>query len=219
MAYADQKMSGNKITALIIVALIHVAAIYALVTGLAYSAVQKAIEKVTTVDVKEPEKPKPPPPPPPKTKTAPPPPVAPPVRINVATTPPQIVTTVTPPPVAPPIVLAPPPAISPPPPAAPKGPTTAASPRVALQQVVSTDDYPARALRENRGGTVGFRLAIGADGRVSGCDVTSSSGSPDLDQTVCSLLSRRARFKPALQDGQPVASSFQSRFTWAIPKD
>ncbi|MEO0033950.1 MAG: hypothetical protein RIS94_3708, partial [Pseudomonadota bacterium] len=38
MAYADQQMSGNKITALILVALLHVVVGYALVTGLAYSA-------------------------------------------------------------------------------------------------------------------------------------------------------------------------------------
>lgn len=219
MAYADQKMSGNKITALIIVALIHVAAIYALVTGLAYSAVQKAIEKVTTVDVKEPEKPKPPPPPPPKTKTAPPPPVAPPVRINVATTPPQIVTTVTPPPVAPPIVLAPPPQVAPPAPPAPKGPSSAAQPKGAIGDWATTDDYPARALREERAGTTGFHVTIGTDGRVTSCEITSSSGSPDLDQATCTNVTRRARFKPALQNGQPATGSFSSRIVWRIPKD
>ncbi len=53
MAYADQSMSGNKLTALIIVALIHVAVGYALVTGLAYEAAKKVIQKVTTVDIKE----------------------------------------------------------------------------------------------------------------------------------------------------------------------
>jgi len=61
MAYADQQMSGNRITAIIIVALIHVAVGYALITGLAYSAAKKLIEHVTTVDVNEP------PPPPPET--------------------------------------------------------------------------------------------------------------------------------------------------------
>ena len=53
MAYADQQMSGNKIIAIIIVALIHVALGYALITGLAYNAVKKAIERVTTVDIEE----------------------------------------------------------------------------------------------------------------------------------------------------------------------
>ena len=41
MAYADQQMSGNKITALIIVAILHVIVGYALVTGLAYEAIKK----------------------------------------------------------------------------------------------------------------------------------------------------------------------------------
>ena len=40
MAYADQQMSGNRIVAIIIVALIHIAIGYALITGLAYSAVK-----------------------------------------------------------------------------------------------------------------------------------------------------------------------------------
>jgi protein TonB len=57
MAYADQQMSGNKIIAIIIVALIHVGIGYALITGLAYSAVKKAIERVTTVDIEEPPPP------------------------------------------------------------------------------------------------------------------------------------------------------------------
>ena len=55
MAYADQEMSGNRIVAIIIVALIHVAIGYVLITGLAYSAVKKVVERVTTVDIEEPE--------------------------------------------------------------------------------------------------------------------------------------------------------------------
>ena len=76
MAYADQSMSGNRVTALIIVALIHIFVGYALVTGLAYEAAKKVIQKVTTVDIKEEVKKEEPPPPPPKTTkpAAPPPP-------------------------------------------------------------------------------------------------------------------------------------------------
>ena len=47
MAYADQQMSGNKIVAIVIVAIIHVALGYALITGLAYDAVQKVVEFLT----------------------------------------------------------------------------------------------------------------------------------------------------------------------------
>ena len=99
MAYADQQMSGNKITALIIVALIHIVVGYALVTGLAFSAARQIIKRVTTVDIKEPEKPKEPPPPPPKQLNIPPPIVAPPVKIDVNVAPPPVeVVPVAPPP-------------------------------------------------------------------------------------------------------------------------
>jgi len=67
MAYTDQKMSGGKIVAIVIVALIHAALGYAFVTGLAFQYVKKAQEKMTTFDVE------PPPPPPPSSwkKTSP----------------------------------------------------------------------------------------------------------------------------------------------------
>ena len=91
MAYADQQMSGSRIVAIIIVALIHVALGYALVTGLAYSAIKKAVERVTTVDIEEPPPPEEEPPPPPPDQVQPPPIVAPPPPINIAPAPPRIV--------------------------------------------------------------------------------------------------------------------------------
>ena len=52
MAYADQQMSGNRVVAIIIVALIHIALGYALITGLAYNAVQQVVERVTLTATK-----------------------------------------------------------------------------------------------------------------------------------------------------------------------
>lgn len=217
MAYTDQRMSSNRLTALVIVALIHVVVGYMLITGLAYSAAQQIIKKVTTVDIKK-DEPKKPPPPPPKPKDLPPPPVAPPVKINVAVTPPQIQTV----PVAPPpqqIVLPPPPS-APPPPPPPRFTPTGPQPRGNPADWVTTDDYPARALREERAGTTGIRLSVGADGRASDCEVTSSSGSPDLDEAACSYAKRRARFTPAKDgEGSPTSGSYQTRIRWVIPKD
>ena len=215
MAYADQTMSGNKVAALIIVALIHVAVGYALVTGLAYSATKKLIERVTTVDVKEPEPTETPPPPPPD-KTPPPPVVAPLPPINVAVAPPPIAAV----PVAPP----PPPLIvhtaaPPPPPPPPKVAATRASPRGNPGSWATNDDYPSRALREERQVTTRFTVTIGTDGRVTGCSITSSSGSPDLDQTTCSMVTRRARFKPAIDsEGNPVTDTYSNAVRWVIPK-
>lgn len=225
MAYADQQMSGSKIVAIVIVALIHIALGYALVTGLAYSAVKKAIERVTTVDIKEPEPEKKPPPPPPEKQpdTTPPPVVAPPPPINIAPAPPPIQTQPTIPPPAPPVLRVPPPApVAPPPPPPPPPPKfqpKAASPRGNPGSWANTNDYPSRALREEREGVTAFTVQIDANGRVSSCTVTRSSGSPDLDDTTCKLISRRARFKPATDgNGDPVASSWSSKVSWVIPK-
>ena len=217
MAYADQQMSGNRITALIIVAIIHIVLVYALVTGLAYTGIKQIMKRVTTVDIKK-DEPKKDEPPPPKQQQAPPPIVAPPPRINVNLTPPPITTVVTPPPVAPVI-----PIISPPAPVAPPSPRIQpkqASPKGNPGNWATTNDYPTRALREEREGTTGFRVAVGPDGRVTSCSVTSSSGSPDLDEATCSNVTRRARFNPATDgEGRPTSGAYSSRVRWVIPKD
>lgn len=217
MAYADQSMSGNKITALIIVALIHVAVGYALVTGLAYSAAKQILKKVTTVDIKEPEKPKEPPPPPPKQNMPPPPVVVPPPKVNVAPAAPVIdVVSVAPPPPPVPVLAPPAPAAPPPPRFTPRG----AAPKGNPGNWATTNDYPSRALREEREGTTGFRVTVGPDGRVADCQITSSSGSPDLDQTTCDKIRQRARFTPATDgEGNPTTGSYSSRVRWVIPKD
>ncbi len=220
MAYADQQMSTNKVVALVIVALIHVFVGYALVTGLAYEAAKKVINKVTTVDIKE-EKPKeeePPPPPPEQPDTPPPPIVAPPPPINIAPAPPPVQTVITPPP-APPVVIqtaAPPP----PPPAPPPGPSKARGVKPKGQASWAgriQANYPTRAAREEREGRVGVRVTVGADGRVSACSVSSSSGSPDLDEAACDGMQRYARFDPALDDGgNPVSSSYSTAIVYKL---
>lgn len=216
MAYADQEMSGNRIASFVVVALLHVLVGYALVTGLAYEAVQQVVKKVTTVDIKK-EEPKKEPPPPPKKAAAPPPIVAPPPKINVNVTPPPVQTVVTPPPAAPVVPIIAPPA---PVPAAPRVQPKQPSPKGNPANWATTNDYPTRALREEREGTTSFRVTVGPDGRVTGCSVTSSSGSPDLDDATCANVTRRARFNPATDgEGQPTSGSYSNRVRWVIPKD
>ncbi len=82
---------------------------------------------------------------------------------------------------------------------------------------VTNPDYPARALAENREGTVAFTLAVDATGRVSRCTVTASSGHTDLDAATCEHIADRARFAPATdQDGRAIASDYANRVTWKI---
>jgi protein TonB len=217
MAYADQEVSGNRIAAFVVVALIHLVVGYALVTGLAYEGMKQIIKKVTTVDIKK-DEPKKEPPPPPK-KVAAPPIVAPPVKINVSNVSPPITTVTTPPPVAPvvPVIAPPAPVPAPPPPRfQPKG----AAPKGNPGAWANSNDYPSGPLRREEEGVTRFRVTVGPDGRVTSCDVTGSSGSSELDSTTCSLITRRGRFNPATDgEGNPTAGAWSSSVRWQIPKD
>jgi protein TonB len=189
---------------------------YALVTGLAYEAAKKVIQKVTTVDIKEEVKKEEPPPPPPKKDLPPPPIVAPPPKVNLAP-PPMVTTVAAPPPAPPPMVVLPPAPTAPPPPRfTPKG----AQPKGNPGNWATTNDYPSRALREEREGTTSFRVQVGPDGRVTDCQVTGSSGHADLDAATCENVRRRARFTPATDgEGNPTSGSYSNRVRWVIPKD
>ena len=221
MAYADQQgMSSNRIISVVIVILLHAFLGYALVTGLAYDAIQKVKEKMTVVDVKEeepPEEEEPPPPPPDKVEVVPPP---------VTQTKSLVQPTQNAAPPAPPVPpvpfnpappAAPPPAAPPPPPPVAKRPNPL--PKGNPGNWANTNDYPSRALQQEREGTTGFRVTVGANGRVTECSISSSSGHPDLDQATCTNVTRRARFDPALDSsGNPTSGSYSNRVRWQIPK-
>jgi periplasmic protein TonB len=217
MAYADQQMSGNKVISLIVVAIIHVVVGYALVTGLAYSAVKKAAEVLDVIDVEEevPEEPEELPPPPPEQPVPPPPVVSPPPIVRTPSPAPPIQTVRTPPPVFRPTpVVAPPP---PPPP--PPSQAASATPRGNPGNWANANDYPSRALRDEREGVTRFSVTIGTDGRVTSCQVTGSSGHADLDEATCRNIQRRARFRPALDAaGNPTTGTWSSAVRWEIPE-
>jgi protein TonB len=224
MAYSDKGMSSNRFWAIVIVALVHAILGYAFVTGLAFNMIKKVNADLKTFDVANPPPPdKKPPPPPPPQPNAPPPIVSPPAIVQTPSPPIQIQTA--PVAISRPVITqqaapAPPAPVAPPPPPPPSHPPKGATPRGNPQSWVTDDDYPAAALRSGDHGTTGVRLAVGADGRVTDCEVTSSSGSGTLDSTACSLLRRRARFSPATDSsGNAVAGSYSQRFTWKLPAE
>ena len=70
-------------------------------------------------------------------------------------------------------------------------------------------DYPTRAQRRGEEGTVEVLAVVGVNGRVESCDVISSSGYSSLDRAACTMMRRRARFDPALNDaGDPIVSQW-----------
>lgn len=220
MSYADQsnKLTPAKMVGLIFAVGFVALALVGMAMGLTISKAVQAIERVTTVDIEEP----PPPPeepdevPPPPENAPPPPPVAPPPPIVIAPAPPPIQTQPTPPPPAPPVLVIPPPApvAPPPPPSQARG----ASPRGQNRWAGRIqENYPSRALREEIEGTVGVRVTVTPDGRATGCQVTSSSGSGILDEAACKGVERYGRFNPALDDaGNPTSGAFSTRITYRL---
>jgi protein TonB len=211
-------MSPRKIVSIGLVVLLHALIGYAFITGLAYNVIKKAANELKTVDIKDQPPPpdKPPPPPPPQQKVEPPPVVAPPPIVRTETIAPPVLATV---PKAPPVA---PPVIAPPAPPAPPPVvhtiSQAAQAKGNPASWVTTDDYPPGALRDGKQGRVVASWTINEQGRVDSCNVTSSSGVPELDDQTCKLIVRRARYTPAKDaGGNPVKQTDSRTFRWQIP--
>lgn len=82
---------------------------------------------------------------------------------------------------------------------------------------IRDSDYPRGAGEAGVGGTVGVRFVVEPDGRVSGCDVTRSSGSAVLDDTTCRLIVERFRYDPSRDpEGRPVRATIVQNHSWLI---
>lgn len=220
MAYTDQVAGSKRLSIIAGVAVVHGVLGYLFVSGMAVNFVKSYVPVLETTNVRI-DPPPPidtPPPPKPLEKT-----VASPT--NATVTPPIVesnastyVVHVDPLPLVDdaPIVVPTQPAVEPPPPT----PSLASGPKVAGNRTAwfSTDDYPASAIRAEEEGTVGVRLGLGADGRVTSCEVTVSSGSSALDLVTCRLYQKRARFAPARDTvGGAIASTYTDRVIWRLP--
>lgn len=84
----------------------------------------------------------------------------------------------------------------------------------------NAEDYPARALRDDKEGVTQFVLTIDPTGKVIGCLITSQSGSFELDEATCRLMTERGRFTPAKNEkGRAVQGSWTNFVRWVLPKD
>lgn len=106
----------------------------------------------------------------------------------------------------------------------PSGPAVSGTPAFAQvrpgnpQSWLAEGDYPRDALRLRQQGVVGYRVAVGADGRPTACAITASSGFPVLDQATCRLMMGRSRFFPATDEsGKAVPGTWESRMRWTLP--
>jgi len=218
-AFIPPHYSRRLIIATVAVIVIHAAAIYAVLTGLA-ARVVKELPQALTVEVVRP--------PPTKPKTIPPPPTKPELQHpEVATIPPpEIQISVPPPPTnavtvvkpqlhAPPLRPQPQATVQPPPTAPPKAAVqpTGATP---LGATHTKPPYPPLALRLNEEGTVVLAIDVGTDGRVTGTSVVTSSGHDDLDQAAQNWVQEHWRYKPATVSGQPVATRVRASIVFNV---
>lgn len=94
-----------------------------------------------------------------------------------------------------------------------------AKPRNDPLRWVTTEDYRGNWIRQEMTGRARFRLDIAADGRVTDCTITGSSGHSELDAATCALVTKRARFQPGRgAKGEPIASSYANAIDWRLPE-
>ncbi|MDG2533924.1 energy transducer TonB [Sphingomonas sp. HITSZ_GF] len=98
-------------------------------------------------------------------------------------------------------------------PAVIKGLSRRPSPAGMPQRWVTDDDFPSGALGHN--GFLRFRLDVDAQGAVAGCHILDRTDPDDFSKATCALLTKRARFKPALdKDGKPIRAYYLGSFSW-----
>lgn len=78
-----------------------------------------------------------------------------------------------------------------------------------------TPHYPYSARVRGEAGKVTIHLRVTRQGEVESAAVSRSSGSPSLDESALSAT-RKARFKPAEKDGQPVPAEMDLQFDFRL---
>lgn len=82
---------------------------------------------------------------------------------------------------------------------------------------IPPNSYPPAARASAEEGRVVFTLDVDETGRATECLVTTSSGSPLLDETACNLMSANARFEPPRdKKNRPIASKWSSSVRWKL---
>jgi periplasmic protein TonB len=223
MSYTDTPQGQNRGATIATVAVIHVALGYALISGFGATVITEVGKTIKTTFIPKVETIKLDPLPPMEAEPSPAPKAAAPEPRLTLDRPSSIDTAVLDVPLEPSVFAGigdiPLPPLPQPPAPKPAYEPKAAVPRGDPGAWVTTDDYPSRELRMGHEGLTRFRLDIGADGRVTGCTVTASSGYPGLDEAACIFVSRRARFDAATgADGAKTAGRYENAIRWQIPR-
>lgn len=89
-----------------------------------------------------------------------------------------------------------------------------------LKGRIRDSDYPRAAAEAGIGGTVSVRYTVEANGRVTDCAPTRSSGSSELDALTCRLIEQRFRFRPSRDANErAVPSTIVEDHEWILEAD
>jgi len=95
-----------------------------------------------------------------------------------------------------------------------------ASPPRRIRGRLRYSDLPENAAELGLGGRVGVVYGVLADGRVTDCQIFSSSGSAMLDALTCRLIEQRYVYEPARDwRGRPFASRIEHYEEWIVQDD
>lgn len=203
MGVYTQSANSNWLTRrgsfLVILIVFHLALFWALKSGFAVKFVQSITQPIKAEIINE-VKDEEPPPPPPDVKMELPPVQVPPVLVDI-----QL-------PVDPPATAIQAPTTTQPVPPAPPPPAPPPRQVVTTKAVVTYkpdtfDYYPSTSRNLGEEGKVRVRICVGTNGRVTEATVAESSGITRLDE-ASTRLAKQYRFKPATEDGKPVAQCF-----------
>lgn len=85
------------------------------------------------------------------------------------------------------------------------------------QRWIKSKDYPTDLLRKGNQGIVNFRVIVNPEGEVESCHIQESSRPEGFDTAVCTQISRRAKFTPALDaEGKAITSYYTNKVTFQI---
>jgi TonB family protein len=84
-------------------------------------------------------------------------------------------------------------------------------------RIFTNNDYPDDALRRGEYGIVSVRLQVTANGIVSECVITESSGFAALDNRTCAAMKARSKFEPAMDSqGNASAGVYRAATNWGL---
>ena len=102
-------------------------------------------------------------------------------------------------------------------PADPAAPRAAREARL-VSGLIGDSDLPAAEQKKKDKRPVGIRYKVTADGRVTGCSVSKTSGAKSLDSLACRLAEERFQYAPARNAaGDYQEASIDHVVTWTIP--